>query len=288
MPTLEITTMIGCPLACTFCPQDKLAANYTSDVRALSFADFKAILAKIPRHVRIDLSGMSEPWANRFATDMLAHALDEGRNVAVYTTLQGMRDPHRVVYLLTEHQAQVEAVVVHLPDARGNMRGFKGGAKYDEALAAFRELAPLLDPRVSFMTMDDVSESAAGPTDMVWSPNSRAGNVDRTAVEGQAVADEPAHATPLTCSYTPFYDQNVLLPNGDVVLCCMDYSSRHRLGNLLTGDYYDLFSSETMGRLLSSNMQYAGDGSICRKCSRARTHDLDQEHNKKHFWTWGC
>jgi adenine C2-methylase RlmN of 23S rRNA A2503 and tRNA A37 len=36
MPTLEITTLIGCPMRCTFCPQDKLAANYPAEaVRAL-------------------------------------------------------------------------------------------------------------------------------------------------------------------------------------------------------------------------------------------------------------
>src|SRR4051812_30280747 len=123
LPTLEITTMIGCPLRCTFCPQDKLVANYPADaVRALSLDNFKIILAKVPKHVRIDFSGMAEPWANRFATDMLQHALLEGRTVAVYTTLQGMRDPERVLSLLKDRPSQVEVVVIHLPDSLGNMR----------------------------------------------------------------------------------------------------------------------------------------------------------------------
>ena len=30
-PTLEITTMIGCPLMCTFCPQDNLRDAYGKD-----------------------------------------------------------------------------------------------------------------------------------------------------------------------------------------------------------------------------------------------------------------
>ena len=37
--------------------------------------------------------------------------------------------------------------------------------------------------------------------------------------------------------------QNVLLPNGDVLLCCMDWGMKHVLGNLLTGDYSNLFAS---------------------------------------------
>ncbi len=268
MPTLEITTMIGCPMRCTFCPQDKLAANYPADaVRALSLDNFKVILAKVPKHVRIDFSGLAEPWASRLATDMLDLALMHNRNVAIYTTLQGMHDPERVAFLLTESASQVEAVVVHLPDARGNMRGFKDSERYQHALVVFRKLKG-----VRFMAM---GESAAGPVDMKnWSPQTRAGNLDLQTIEGQDVLPDPHIKTPLTCSMTPFYDQNVLLPNGDVVLCCMDYSVKHKLGNLLTDDYYDLFKSQGMGDLLSANMQHGATDSLCRNCIRARGHVL--------------
>ena len=34
---------------------------------------------------------------------------------------------------------------------------------------------------------------------------------------------------------------NVLLPNGDVILCCMDYGLKNVLGNLLSMDYDELF-----------------------------------------------
>ncbi|MER9007171.1 SPASM domain-containing protein [Mesorhizobium sp. M0862] len=35
--------------------------------------------------------------------------------------------------------------------------------------------------------------------------------------------------------------RNVLLPNGDVTLCCTDFERRHVLGNLLRDEYADLF-----------------------------------------------
>ncbi len=274
MPTLEITTMMGCPMRCTFCPQDKLAANYPADaVRALSLDNFKTILAKVPKHVRIDLSGMAEPWANRFATQMLEHALFQGHHVAVYTTLQGMRDPDVVASLLRGMRTQVEAIVVHLPDALGNMRGFKDSEQYREALAIFRGLKG-----ARFMTMAE--SSAAGSVDMKWRPITRAGNLDLQAIEGQDIDLEPVHSTPVTCSFTPFYDQNVLLPNGDVVLCCMDYSVKHKLGNLLEDDYYDLFRSPAMVDLHASNMQF-GSGSLCHSCARARPHDVG---STKQYW----
>ena len=65
MSSLEITTLIGCPLACTFCPQDSLAQSYgTGNERMLTLDKFKQIITKLPPHVRIDFSGMAEPFVN--------------------------------------------------------------------------------------------------------------------------------------------------------------------------------------------------------------------------------
>ena len=33
MPTIEITTMIGCPLMCNVCPQDKLIKSYKGKLK---------------------------------------------------------------------------------------------------------------------------------------------------------------------------------------------------------------------------------------------------------------
>lgn len=283
MPTLEITTMIGCPQRCTFCPQDALQSSYPRNARRmLTLEDFEAVLARIPPFVRIDFSGMSEPWANPQATDMLERTLHADRNVAIYTTLQGMRDPARVIELVHSHHPQVEVVVIHLPDDRGNMRGFRISDIYCEALDRFRKLAVKLDPKIKFMTMGDASP--VGELTEPWSGNTRAGSLIHAAIGDQDVEIEPSHVVPVSCSYTPFYDQNVMLPNGDVLLCCMDYDMRHVIGNLLRQDYYEIFRERGIDDVRVSNMQYRCDGTICRRCSRARTHDVrDGAHQ---FWTW--
>ena len=69
----------------------------------------------------------------------------------------------------------------------------------------------------------------------------------------QAIESLPCHAQPVTCSYTPFYDQNVVLPNGDVLLCCMDYAMKHRIGNLIEGDYFSMFALDAMSTLRAAN-----------------------------------
>lgn len=261
--------MIGCPLRCTFCPQDKLVAGYgRSDVRMLSLESFRIILNKVPTYVRIDFSGMSEPWSNPQATDMLQHVLERGYHVSVYSTLQGMTDYDRVIDLLLKHREQVEIVVIHLPDELGNMRGFKSTPVYWRARGAF-DMAGRKLPKFETMAMETG-----------WIGLTRAGNLDPSV---EHVEQTTHHTTPLTCSFTDFYDHNVLLPNGDVVLCCMDYSSKHKLGNLLTEDYFDLFRSKMMGELRAENMQYGNGNSLCRTCSRAKTFDLGWSGSNQ-FW----
>src|SRR5258708_2848038 len=140
MPSLEFTLMVGCPLKCTFCPQDTLRGIYgETNAKYMSLEDFKAIIAKVPNHVRIDFSGMAEPWANPDATAMLRHTLERGFAMAIYTTLYDMsvEDGTVVVDLLKRHASQIEVLCLHLPDRNGNMRGWKYSPEYEANLRAF-------------------------------------------------------------------------------------------------------------------------------------------------------
>jgi hypothetical protein len=96
----------------------------------LALEDFRTNLDKVPRHVRIDFSGMAESWANPDATAMLRHTLECGYAVAIYTTLYDMApvDRETVVDLLRRHAAQIEVLCLHLPDRNGNMRGWRYSA----------------------------------------------------------------------------------------------------------------------------------------------------------------
>lgn len=290
MPTMEFTLMVGCPLKCGFCPQDRLRATYGKDTKYLSLDAFQTILARIPDHVRIDFSGMAEPWANPDATAMLRHALERGYTVAIYTTLYGMTPDDRdaVIALLRHHAAQVEVLCLHLPDRNGNMRGWRYSAEYDANLRAFLALAEARAlPQVEIMTMDGTGRPHRDLDHLdiklgAWMGHTRAGNVAASDVNGQRIATTPRHETAVTCAFTPFYDQNVCLPNGDVVLCCMDYGLKHRIGNLLHQDYYDIFGTDTMAALRRENMtpRFAS-ASLCKSCDRAQPHAIGAP---RQFW----
>ena len=280
--------MIGCPLRCTFCPQDALKDAYGHGDKLLSLANFKIILDKIPLHVRIDFSGMAEPWANPSATDMLEHALIRGFQVAVYTTLSGMSidDATRVIGFMERYRPQFEEVVIHVPDASGNMRGWRNSDEYGRVLARFLALQQRgrhESRRVYVMTMDasgrvhgDLHLRHLGVRFERWYGHSRAGSLDPAIAQRIGAQSALHHECAVSCASTPFYDQNVLLPNGDVVLCCMDYSLKHRIGNLLRQNYSDLFLSPELTRLRADNARPEfSKCSICKSCHNVVTYHLE-------------
>jgi radical SAM protein with 4Fe4S-binding SPASM domain len=62
------------------------------------------------------------------------------------------------------------------------------------------------------------------------------------------------------------FSRNVVLPNGDVYLCCMDYSLKHKIGNLFESKYEDLDRQKIIDL---SNME--DSDVICRKCELFRS-----------------
>jgi organic radical activating enzyme len=276
MATLEITTTVGCPLMCNFCPQSALKMQYSGRKR-LSLDDFRIILEKVPKNVRIDFSGMSEPWANRECTKMLQHALSKGYNVVIYTTLYGipLEEVDLIVDLLKNHSEQIHELVIHLQDKNNNMRGMKFDETWVLVLNKFIEFYNSRTLKnFQFMTMDKKGEvhpflNALSSVIPPFHGHDRAGSLNL-----EQISDQPIHrisqiSGQIKCSYTDYYDCNVLLPNGDVLVCCMDYEKKHVFGNLITQNYEDIFNTEAFHHLLLENRKEMSDNSICRNCERA-------------------
>lgn len=84
-------------------------------------------------------------------------------------------------------------------------------------------------------------------TGKVLQPTSRAGNLK---------PEERKDGT-MVCGRDSNYTINIMLPNGDVVLCCNDYGMKHRLGNLFETHYNDL--------------NRTGNYDLCRYCPDGRS-----------------
>jgi hypothetical protein len=277
-PTLEITTMIGCPLMCNFCPQDNLRDAYgTDDAKYMSLDTFKTALSKVPLNTRIDFSGMSEAWVNPACTDMLEHALSMKHNVAVYSTLYNwtVDTARRIEKLFYQYRNQIEVFSVHFPDEYGNMKGWKYSDEWIEVFKIITTAVQNAGIKLEAMTMSDHGRihkdlQHLGIQLYNWFGHDRAGSLNREQVKEQTVNFIEKHERPVRCSKTINYDQHVLLPNGDVVLCCMDYNTKHILGNLITDSYQDLFTGPGMISLLRENTQTCySSASLCKSCTDA-------------------
>jgi hypothetical protein len=187
MRHLEITTYIGCPNMCEYCPQDKLIKSYKGKQR-MDLEDFKQILKNIPSDVEIHFSGFSELFFHPQAVEFLQEAF-KSHQVVVYTTTKGMTD-------------EVIEAIKAMP--------FKLFVIHD--IGGYKQLP--FQHHINTIN-DDNKISRAGS---LWQTQERQG----------------------ICTRSPSFEQNVVLPNGDVYLCCMDYGLKHKLGNLYATNFNQL------------------------------------------------
>jgi hypothetical protein len=243
---LEITTGVGCRVACRFCPQSRLARAYRrrpgGNAHLMSFEVFASCVRKLPLHVDIDFSGYAEPWGNPECTRMLLFAFERGHDLRIHTTLRGVTPPDVDVFAGIP-SARLKQLSVHLPSADPGLERHPADPAYLEVLAMLLETGiPLRlnvhgtgpDPAVACVLASHGVELPA-PRDT----HTRAGNVDLSGVAALGNRRPPARlAGKLGCRRPGW---RVLLPNGEVALCCMDYGLDHVLGSLLESDFETVF-----------------------------------------------
>ena len=253
-PTLEITTIIpekGCVVDCVFCPQRTLEEVYKG-TRILTLEAFKTMVDKVPTDVRITFAGFTEPWMNKYCTEMVVYAHEQGHPVSVFTTGVGVsiEDMEAIVDIPFAGNPN-GGFVLHLPDAEMLAR-HPITPGYLKTLEWIRDNQHRIK-NFSVMSMGkELHPSIRHIFD--WAPSyemwSRAGNLIRESVaKPQLVTlrdrwNAITHTGPKTCGCVEGLYHNVLLPNGDVSLCCMDYGLEHIIGNLNTQTYEDVIPED--------------------------------------------
>lgn len=250
-PTIEFTTSIdsknGCVVDCVFCPQRTLQKAYKGE-RFLSLENFKKCVNKIPQEVRITFAGFTEPWLNPKCTDMLLYANEKGHQISVFTTGIGMtiEDLEKIKDIKFAGQPN-GGFTLHLPDQERKAK-HPITKKYVELIERMGELREHIQ-NFNVMTMGTVHESVShvfpeAPIPKMWS---RAGNLfGESLMKPELINRKDEYKSvyhgdkPKTCGCIEKLYHNVVLPNGDVSLCCMDYGLEHIIGNLLNQSYEEI------------------------------------------------
>lgn len=268
-PKLEITTRIGCSVNCRYCPQKIFCSTYLndSDVKVMNLETFKTCIDKMPQNAVITFSGFSEPFLNEECVEMMQYAASQGRAVELYTTLVGLT----VEKLKRIQGIEFKTVVLHTPDDK-EYANIPMTEEYFEVLDyALNMVGKNGEPWIDSANCQGIPapeflEFARGRVIVKSSLTDRAGNLPGEDGLKQVKNIEGS----IRCSRMKELNQWVLLPDGRVVVCCMDFGMKHVLGNLETQSYEELLTGPEL-TLLKEGLKHQETPILCRDCTWAIT-----------------
>lgn len=257
--------MTGCPNTCVYCPQVTFINAYTGPAR-LTMKNYTTMLDKLPKSC-ISIAGFSEPFSNKDCLDMIEYAGKKGHIVIAYTTLAGLTVE---AYQRLRKMYHVRGLTVHLPDKEGNTRV----NITDEYKAVLK--AVVSQPPGNWCNFDfslhgsavhpDIAHIANVPNP-VYRIHDRAGNVK---TDDPTVHKVHWQSGKIVCGngFGQYPESGIVMPDGSVYLCCMDWSLEHKLGNLLDQSWPDVMASDVRKRAKES--RETGIDGICRHCAESQ------------------
>jgi len=263
-PVLEITTKIGCPINCKYCPQSlflKAYEKFPNPIKEMSFDTFKRCIDKVPLNTVIFFSGFSEPFLCKAVVKMIQYAARCGYDISLATTLVGMSESD----FETIKDISFLEVVLHAPD-REKFANIPMTDEYLELFSKFVNTRINGRRLINYVTcqgtpnerIDDLLRRANVRLNLEL--HDRAGNLS-----GENLQVCPQKGDKLLCGRSIDMNWNELLPNGEMILCSMDFGLRHRLGNLYNKPYEEIISGTVM-KEIKAGMSDRIANVLCRNC----------------------
>lgn len=269
---IEITTAIGCTNNCTFCPQSTFTKSYFKKCgklapRLLSYNNFLKILKNIPKSVGIGFSGFCEPFQNPKCTEMVLVGLEKGFDISIYTTLMGLsqRNMERILEKFPI-KSDSPKIIIHIPSV-DKIESIRITPEYYKTLESLLSsgIQPVEFHYHGAKPVEKVKKmvEAAGYKVEFAGQMSRAGNL-----KGRQVPVINRRKGTFTCKIMNERG-HVILPDGTVLLCCMDYGMKHILGNILKSSYSSFHTGGEWQKILQGTKDEKID-TICRYCDLAK------------------
>lgn len=268
---LEVTARIGCSIQCRYCPQQELYKAYFKDnkdrCRELSLTNFQKCIENMPGDTVISFSGFVEPFLHQDGVKMIQLAAGHGNHIELYTTFSGLStDDFSLI-----KNIDFDIVVLHTPD-ENHYANIPVTSDYkriiDEALSLKKKDGTnfIHSANCQSKPSKEFLEIAKGRINVTSDLIDRAGNIKEKNLRMSEFKKEA-----IKCTRTEDFNQWVLLPDGTVTLCCMDFGLRHPLGNLLNNDY-DYIINDVPYRSVVENAKRAYNGNflLCRNCVASR------------------
>jgi len=276
--TLEVTPLIGCSNMCSYCPQEALIKRYSADhsgsTKIMTLQLFQQYIRSVPTSVQLNFTGYVEPFLNPHSLSIIQYAFQRGHSLMVNTTLEGLTS--EIVSEL-RHINFDRGFNIHLPS--GSFEEQIGAAYPREPFDPSQSptaltlsstyldlLQSLIDtplPNQTYHCHGSIHPQLLNIVDLtsvsVRGINTRASNL----LLHKATPVPPERNIRGQCIRV---NQNVLLPNGMISLCCQDYNLDEILGDLSRQTWNNYRSSQRF-----QNAQKKGCN-LCDYCELGETH----------------
>lgn len=266
--TLEFSLFTGCSVNCSYCPHATL--HKASSEKYMSVDTFKAILDKIPREVGLVFAGFCDPLQYDKLVEVIEYSYTKGHRLNIATTIPEDYPENIDLFLNEKYWA---GRCLHLRDEymsyKCNSEAYYKAVDtfFSQMNKQYQNNSLVVDNRFSFLgkkidsrLKELIDKNNLSHVFEVCIPHTR--------IDAPIKYDSPRQNKGLSgkiyCS-VGLYHRQMITPDGDVVLCCMDVKKQHILGNLITGTYDDIYNSENYAKFLrgfNDESEYI----ICRDC----------------------
>lgn len=234
----------------------------------MSLETFQACLDKVPKNTLIVFGGFSEPFLNEACFDMMCYANRNGFAMRLLTTLVGCT----IEAFQKVTKVPFERVVLHVPDADHFAKIPLTDEYYeilDMALTAEKPNGQLFVDTANCQSRvhPQVLKHIDGRVLVSSQLFDRAGNLK----EDQRLQSVKGVQGKIYCSKSRNLNDSILLPDGSLVLCCMDFRLKHVLGILLQQPYNEIMSGEMIQFVKRAMMDEAIEVLLCRNCTYAKS-----------------
>jgi len=241
---------------------------------------FKKLLINIPKKLDICFTGFSEPFHNKDVVQMMTYASRKGYSIHLYTTF---RDAD-IKNIRRLKRIDIKSCVIHLPDS-APMMNVKVDEEYLKKLETFDGLnlknvsymcIGRVHPDIKKIIKSDIREApiylrAGHLEDDVYQKLQCINvefnkNINRIFDKTQKVVCSRRSLYKGTDERVTLPEATILMPDGSLLLCCMDWEMKYVLGNLYENTYDEIVHGDRMNTIEDSMMCKNDFDLLCRRC----------------------